>query len=114
MPSLFWVYIAEVIVIAVLTFLFEYKYLRKGTKVYVYFTVFVGWVLGFVILATLPFDIYTSSIYDSDNPSDEMEFNRGFIHWNWKICYLLTFILTWFVFPFLMAYVIRGEFTKLK
>ena len=114
MSGLLWVYIAEVIVIMVLTFLMIYRYMRKGAPIYVYFTVYVGWILGFVILATLPFDIYTSSVYDAQNPTEAMEFFRGLIQWNWKILYILTFILTWLVFPFLMAYVIRGEFSRLR
>lgn len=79
-----------------------------------YFSVFIGWLLGFIILATLPYDIYTSSIGNKDDPTDEMKFDRDFIRWNWRILYMLTFLLTWFVFPFLMVYVIRGEFSRLK
>lgn len=88
--------------------------MRKNTPISVYITVYVGWILGFVILATLPFDIYTSSVFKPENPTDRMLFYRDFIQWNWKILYILTFMLTWFVFPFLMAYVIRGEFTRCR
>lgn len=75
---------------------------------------FVGWLLGFIIMATLPYDIYTSSIYDQAHPTDTMKFDRDFMIWNWRVSYMLTFLLTWFVFPFLMVYVIRGEFSRLK
>jgi hypothetical protein len=111
MDIVFWVYLAQVIAILILTFLLEYRYMRKGTPLYVYFTVYVGWILGFVIIATLPFDIYTSSIYDKVNPTSTMELYRDFIQWNWKILYVMTFVLTWFVFPYLMVHVVRGEFS---
>jgi uncharacterized membrane protein YesL len=62
-------------------------------------------------LATLPFDIYTSSTFDKENPTDTMLFYRDFMQWNWQISYMITFVLTWIVFPFLMVYVVRGEFS---
>lgn len=114
MDILFWIYLVQVLIIVLITFYLEYRYMKKGTPLYVYFTVYIGWILGFVIIATLPFDIYTSSIYDKEDPTDTMEFYRSFTQWSWKILYVLTFVLTWFIFPFLMVYVVRGEFSILK
>ena len=111
MSILFWVYLLEVVAIMVITFLMVYRYMRKGVQIFVYFSVYVGWILGFVILATLPFDIYTTSTFREDSPSDTMQFYRDFTQWNWKISYLMTFVLTWFIFPFFMVYVVRGEFS---
>jgi O-antigen/teichoic acid export membrane protein len=85
--------------------------MKKGTPAYVYITVYIGWILGFVIFAILPLDLYTSSVFDEQNPGPNEEFYRDFLEWNWKILYMITFILTWLVFPFLMVYVVRGEFT---
>lgn len=87
----FWIYLVEVLVIMVLTFLLEYRYMQKGVHLSVYITVYIGWILGFVIMATLPFDIYTSSVYDAENPTHTMTFYRDFIQWNWKILYIFTF-----------------------
>ena len=114
MTILFWIYLVEVLIVSVLTFFFEYRYLRKGTPFYIYLTVFVGWILGFIIIATLPLDIYTSSVYDEKASDDDDEFFRDFIQWNWKVLYIITFILNWIVFPYLMAYAVRGEFTRCR
>lgn len=114
MPTQLWIYLAEVVIIMILTFVAIYRYMRKNTKIYVYITVYVGWFLGFVILATLPFDLYTSSVFDKENPTPEMKLYRDFMFWNWKISYFLTFALTWFIFPYLMVYVVRGEFRRWK
>ena len=88
-----------------------YWFMRKRVSIFVYITVYIGWLLGFIILATLPFDIYTSSTFDKENPTDTMLFHRDFMQWNWQISYMITFVLTWIVFPFLMVYVVRGEFS---
>lgn len=114
MPTQLWIYLIEVLIILILTFLAVYRYMRKNTKIYVYITVYVGWFLGFMILATLPFDLYSSSVFDKENPTPDMKLYRHFLYWNWKISYFLTFALTWFIFPYLMVYVVRGEFRRLK
>ena len=70
--------------------------------------------LGFIIVAALPLDMYTTSIYDEHRPTQDMRFYRDFIQWNWKVCYTITFLLTWIVFPYFMVYAVRGEFTRFK
>ena len=114
MEAAFWVYIIQVVIIASLTFLLEMRFMKKGSPILVYITVYIGWFLGFIIIATLPFDIYVSSNFDTKNPTDQMIFLRDFTKWNWKILYAITFALTWFIFPLQMVYVVRGEFSRTK
>lgn len=112
MDAVFWVYIVQILIIACLTLWLELRYMRKKSPIHVYITVYIGWFAAFIILATLPFDIYTSSNFDKDNSTDV--FVRNFTIWNWKILYFITSSLTWVIFPLQMSYVIRGEFSRLR
>ncbi|CAG9331206.1 LMBRD2_4 [Blepharisma stoltei] len=84
-----------------------YTYASKSTAFYVYFFSFIGYFLGFAIVALIPYDIYlgkTNSEYDSQQEADLM---RSV----WLSVYWTVFALCWFILPLIQEYEISGNFS---
>ena len=56
-----WISIVEVFILIFFTYFLLYRYKKRSTPFYVQIVVYIGWFVGFLIVITLPADIYISS-----------------------------------------------------
>ncbi|CAG9312794.1 LMBRD2_1 [Blepharisma stoltei] len=99
-----WFTILLVIGITAFTVYLLKIYPSKKTQYYVYFFVFIGWYLAFVIVTVLPYDVYLSL---------GGEGNKDDLHVCWNIIYWIIFALCWALLPMMQNYHMAGEFTFL-
>ncbi len=112
------------IVEAVLTFTFTvlllHHYASKSVHCFMRFTIFIGWLVSFMIIVMLPLDIHltlqrsTNSSFSS-NPEASLEY-QYLAYW-WYASYWFVFFLTWAFYPLINDFAGAGDFTfrgKLK
>lgn len=99
-----WFTILLVILVFGFTFYLLKIYPSKKTQYYVYFFVFIGWVLAFIILTVVPYDVYLAKGGEGDKDT---------LYVCWNIIYWIIFVLCWTMLPMMQNYHMAGEFTFL-
>lgn len=93
------------------TLIYLYKYAHHSTPVLVQIATFIGWFMGFSIIAILPLDILITTQSEkllSDNDlitNDEREVAMRALTMIWGVFYWTAFVLCWAVLPLMMNYV---------
>jgi hypothetical protein len=77
----------------------------KETPKYVYVFVFAGWLLPFVSVAIVPYDVYLALSGDGDTYT---------LYVAWDILYWVVFGSCWVVLPLMKNVMTSGEFTFLR
>ena len=97
------------IAICILTLLLLRHYLPlRSTPAYLLFPIFLALALPCSIILLVPIDLATNSVEDDDGIARGINLPDGFMTAMWRIAYWLTFVLTWFILPFLGEYVDSG------
>ena len=79
----------------------------------VFFTAYITWLMNFILVILLPFDIYyTQTGKGKDNGMKD--FTENIIKYGYGITYWSLFILSWIIIPLLQSYEGSGEFTKME
>ena len=96
--------IASLLLISALVLLLLRHYLPlRTTPAYLLVPVFLALALPCSIILLVPIDLASAS--DSqDGPSRGVWLPQGVVLVTWRITYWLTFVLTWFILPFLGEY----------
>ncbi|CDW74239.1 UNKNOWN [Stylonychia lemnae] len=76
--------------------------LQPNSGYFVRFITFIGWYIGFAMIALLPMDMLFV---------EEQEATKTTLENMWTIYYFTSFSMCWIVFPYLCEYVSVGEFT---
>lgn len=76
----------------------------KGTPLYVYLFVFIGWSLPLLTIALVPYDVYITL---SGTDGGEL------LYYVWEILYWIIFSFCWVILPLLKNFMTAGEFTFL-
>ena len=103
----------EILICSLITLGLLLYYARKDMNKFVFFTAFITWLMNFVLVILLPFDIY----YTQTNKGKEnnIPYSTGkIIEYGYGITYWSLFILSWIIIPLLQSYESSGEFTKIE
>ena len=98
------------VAICILTLLLLRYYLPlRSTPAYLLLPVFLSLAIPCSIILLVPIDLASNAIEDEDGTARGISLPDGFMRAMWRIAYWLTFVLTWFILPFLGDFVDSGH-----
>lgn len=105
--------ITEWSLLLVFTGVYLWKHAHVTTPWAVRLATFIGWFMGFSIIAILPLDILVTTNKKTDEiiTGDEREVAMRGLTVVWAVFYWTAFVMCWAVLPLMMNYVQTGEFT---
>ncbi|KAL9087335.1 MAG: hypothetical protein Q9159_003681 [Coniocarpon cinnabarinum] len=104
------IFSSALIAICVLTLLLLRHYLPlRSTPAYLLLPVFLSLAIPSSIILLVPIDLATNAVEDEDGIARGISLPDGFMRAMWRIAYWLTFVLTWFILPFLADFVDSGH-----
>ena len=96
---------------AVGTFIFTVlllrRYAHKSVHCFMALTIFVGWLVSFMIIVMLPLDIHLSLLRST--PATSLEYQ--YLQYWWYASYWFVFFLTWAIYPIINDFAGAGDFT---
>lgn len=101
--------VASLLVISILVLLLLRHYLPlRTTPGYLLFPVFLALALPCSIILLVPIDLASTENAENDGPKRGVWLPQRAVLATWRITYWLTFVLTWFILPFLGEYCDSG------
>ena len=103
----------EILFCSIITLFLLLYYSMKKTNLLVFFTAYITWLMNFVLVILLPFDIYyTQTKKGKENGMKNI--TENILKYGYGITYWSLFILSWIFIPLLQSYESSGEFTKME
>ena len=103
----------EIFFCSIITLFLLLYYSMKKTNLLVFFTAYITWLMNFVLVILLPFDIYyTQTKKGKENGMKNI--TENILKYGYGITYWSLFILSWIFIPLLQSYESSGEFTKME
>ena len=103
----------EIFFCSIITLFLLLYYSMKNTNKLVFFTAYITWLMNFVLVILLPFDIYyTQTKKGKENGMKNI--TENILKYGYGITYWSLFILSWIFIPLLQSYESSGEFTKME